>query len=112
MKIFDVSEHIGLVVLSILLALALSACGSTYSQQRADEYDQFHRNTVETADRALDDKLTAIELRSHLESIDKARLAEQAARGSDVDLDAYREQYKAESDKAVADLFDGDNGRE
>lgn len=94
----------------LLAATLLAGCGS-YSQARYDDLGAFKRNHGQDVERALADELTAIELRSSLESIDKAMLAELALQGGEADLEKARQQLEAESDQAVADLFNGDTGR-
>lgn len=101
---------LGIPVICMLAVLA-SACGSYSSARRAD-LDQMKDNQVHTVKRALEDKLTAVEMRSSLETIDKAILAEEAHKGKEANLEKVRKELLEESDKAVAELFDGDNGRE
>lgn len=94
----------------LLAVLLLAGCGA-YSQARYDDLQAFKRNHVQDVERAADDKLTAPELRSSLESIDKAILAELAHKGGEADLEAEREKLLEASDQATAKLFDGDTGR-
>jgi hypothetical protein len=99
-----------LVFSLILCAVCIAGCGS-YSQARADDLDNLKRNHVQDVERALEGKLTAVELRSSLESIDKAILAEHTLKGGEADLEALRAKLEAASDAHVASLFNGDTGR-
>lgn len=98
---------------ALLLAascLLLAGCG-TYSQARVDDLENNKRNHVQDVERAKAGKLTAVELRASLDSIDKAILAEYAHQGNDANLDEIRAKLEKASDDHVAALFDGDTGR-
>lgn len=101
-----------LFTLFLFSLIFLAGCAGDFSQARVDDLDANKRNHVQDVERAMDDKLTAVELRSSLKSIDDAILAENAHKGKEVDLEALRAKLEAESDKAVAALFDGDTGRD
>lgn len=96
--------------LILCAAFMLAGCGS-FSQARVDGHNESKQNHVRDVRRALEGKLTAVELRSSLESIDKQILAEYAHKGSDADLEELRLMLLKQSDDYVAQLFDGDNGR-
>lgn len=91
------------------LLLMLAGCGS-YSQARYDDLGNFKRNHFGDVQRAREGKLTAPELRSSLQSIDAALLAE-AAHNTKIDLGKLQKSLEGESDDLTAELFDGDNGR-
>lgn len=95
----------------VLCLVLLSACGQ-YSQSRVDDLKDIKSDEIYAVRRALDDKLTAVELRSNLEGIDKAILKEKALKGEEAELEKVRQELLKESDEAVAGLFDGDIGRE
>lgn len=99
-----------LVGLLLVAMLALAGCAE-FSHARVTDLENNKRNHVRDVERALNGELTAVELRSSLDSIDKAIIAEHALKGDEAELEALRAKLEAESDKLVADLFDGDNGR-
>jgi len=107
----DPPKLIGLVLIFAFVAIAIAGCGE-FSNARVTDLENQKRNHVQDVERALDGELTAVELRGSLDSIDKAILAEHALKGDEAELEALRAKIEADSDKLVADLFDGDNGRD
>lgn len=99
------------LILLSLTALMLAGCGE-FSQLRYDGLTQLKRNHAEDVERAADGKLTAVELRSSMESYDKSLLDEEALKGNDADLEKLRQQLEGDSDQIVKNQFNGDNGRD
>lgn len=106
----DPPKLIGMLLIAVFAVLTIAGCG-TYSQARVDDLEAAKRNHVQDVERAQEGKLTAVELRSSLASIDNAILAEHAHKGDEAALEALKAKLEKQSDEHVAKLFNGDNGR-